>query len=101
MLASDSMATKPAAAAASAAGSRVREEVRESIGAAFSRMPMPAVTLKHSTTHSSQNCGVWIALRAETFALVISDPVLACAGSQPAGRQPARGHADEQPRPST
>ena len=29
---------------------------------------MPAVTLKHSTTQSSQNCGVRIALRAETFA---------------------------------
>ena len=27
---------------------------------------MPAVTLKQSTTHSSQNCGVRIALRAET-----------------------------------
>lgn len=38
-----------------------------SIGAAFSRMPMPAVTLKHSTTQSSQNCGVLIALFAETL----------------------------------
>jgi hypothetical protein len=32
------------------------------IGAACSRMPMPAVTLQNSTVHSSQNCGVLIAL---------------------------------------
>ena len=37
---------------------------------------MPAVTLQHSTTHSSQNCGVLIALAAVTFAVVTSG--LAC-----------------------
>lgn len=50
MLASDSSATKPAAApTATAAGVPVKKSVI--IGAAFSRMPMPAVTLQHSTTH--------------------------------------------------
>lgn len=36
------------------------------IGAAFSRMPMPAVTFMQSTTHRHQNWGVRTALRAET-----------------------------------
>ena len=52
---------------------------------------MPAVTLKHSTTQSSQNCGVRIALRADTFAAGISVSVLACAGSHPAGSQSGAG----------
>jgi hypothetical protein len=54
-------------------------------------MPIPAVTLKHSTTHSSQNCGVLIALRADTFAVVIRLPVFACSGCQPAGFQSDAG----------
>ena len=58
---------------------------------------MPAVTLKHSTTHSSQNCGVRIALRAETFAVVISVPVLALRRVPSGGPPVRRGHADEQP----
>jgi hypothetical protein len=61
------------------------------MGAARSRMPMPAVTLKQSTTHRNQNCGVLIALRADTFAVVMSEPVLACSGSQPAGFQSSAG----------
>jgi len=54
-------------------------------------MPMPAVTLKQSTTHRHQNCGVRIALRAETFAVVTN--VLDCPteGAQPAGFQPCAG----------
>jgi hypothetical protein len=52
---------------------------------------MPAVTLKQSTTQSSQNCGVLIALRAETSAVVINEPVFARAGSHPAGFQSAAG----------
>ena len=50
MFASDSSATNPAAAAG---GTGVDVSAKKSliIGAAFSRMPMPAVTLKHSTTH--------------------------------------------------
>jgi hypothetical protein len=54
-------------------------------------MPIPAVTLKHSTTHRNQNWGVRIALFADTFALVMSVPVLAESGCQPAGRQPSGG----------
>ena len=54
-------------------------------------MPIPAVTLKHSTTQSSQNWGVRIALFADTFAVVISDPVFAAPGCQPAGVQPSGG----------
>ncbi len=41
------------------------------IGDAFSRIPMPAVTLKHNTTQRHQNCGVLMALAADTFAVVI------------------------------
>ena len=50
---------------------------------------MPAVTLKQSTTQSSQNCGVLIALRAETFAVVISEPA-SCVGRVPARGPPVR-----------
>ena len=32
---------------------------------------MPAVTLVSSTTHSSQNCGVLMALSADTLPVVI------------------------------
>ena len=52
---------------------------------------MPAVTLKHSTTQSSQNCGVLMALTADTFAVVISDFASAGFGSHPAGFQPSGG----------
>ena len=59
MLASDSRPTKPAASSAS-----MSEKKSWIIGAACSRMPMPAVTLENSTTHSNQNCGVRIAVAA-------------------------------------
>ena len=52
---------------------------------------MPAVTLKHSTTHSSQNCGVLIALRAETSLSLISEPTGCAVGSRPAGFQSSAG----------
>ena len=52
MFARDSSPTNPAAAAAA------MPKPSEIIGAAFSRMPMPAVTFVNSTIHSSQNCGV-------------------------------------------
>jgi hypothetical protein len=52
-------------------------------------MPMPAVTLKQSTTQSSQNCGVRMALRADTSNLPASTPVVG--GVQPSGRQPSGG----------
>src|SRR4051794_37438407 len=90
MLASDSSATKPDAAAAVIASGVLLKKSRI-IGAAFSRMPMPAVTLKHSTIHRHQKLGVRIALRAETWLVLISAPVLLSAGDQPAGRQPSAG----------
>src|SRR5659263_744584 len=71
MLASDSTPTKPAALAAVTAGKKPRI-----IGDAFSRMPMPAVTLVNRTTHRSQNWGVLIALLALTLPPVDSDRCL-------------------------
>src|SRR5678816_3391235 len=60
------------------------------IGDAFSRMPIPADTLKQSTIHRHQNCGVRIAFFAETLALVTS--VRATVGAvHPAGFQSSRG----------
>ena len=53
---------------------------------------MPAVTLKHSTTHSSQNCGVLIALGAETLAGADQRAGLLRLGL-PARRLPAVGAA--------
>src|SRR3954451_12567517 len=85
MLVSDSSATKPAA------GAGLTLKNSTIIGDAFSRMPMPAVTLRHNTSHSSQNCGVLMALRAETLLVVISLCTVACDWSQPAGFQPSAG----------
>src|SRR5919197_2637504 len=86
MLHSDSRPTKPAAAAALTLGKK-----SWIIGAACSRMPMPAVTLQNSTVHSSQNCGVLIAFVAVTFALVIMERGPRSRGVQPSGRQPSGG----------
>jgi hypothetical protein len=86
MLQSASSPTKPAAAAAvtDAKWSWI-------IGAACSRIPMPAVTLQNRTVQSSQNCGVRIALAAVTLPVVASCPAVARSGFQPAGRQPSAG----------
>src|SRR5918998_5063108 len=54
-------------------------------------IPMPAVTLKHSTTHSSQNCGVLIAFRAETLPSLISEPTGSAVGRHPVGFQSSAG----------
>ena len=43
---------------------------------------MPAVTLRKRATHSSQNCGVRIALRTETLPVVCMGLVVALAGSK-------------------
>jgi hypothetical protein len=86
MLQSDSRPTNPAAAAALTVS-----KWSWIIGEACSRMPMPAVTLQHSTTQSSQNCGVRIALAAVTSARVIMRFSALCSGFQPAGRQPSSG----------
>ena len=48
-------------------------------------MPIPAVTLKHNTTHNSQNCGVLIALVAETWPPVTIEPAVGGTGVQPCG----------------
>ena len=53
---------------------------------------MPAVTLQKSTIHSSQNCGVRIALLAETDAVVtMALPSASSCGSQPSGVQSSAG----------
>ena len=65
MLAADSSATKPAAADTET-GVELSAKKSLIIGAAFSRMPMPAVTFIQRMTHRHQNCGVRTALRAET-----------------------------------
>jgi hypothetical protein len=86
MLQSESRPTKPAAAAAVTLGKK-----SWIIGAACSRMPMPAVTLQNRTVHSSQNCGVLIAFVAVTLQAVIIDRAARSGGVQPSGRQPSGG----------
>src|SRR6266540_3782352 len=90
MLHSESSATNPAADA-TPTGVAVLLKKSWIIGDAFSRIPMPAVTLKHSTTHRHQNCGVLIALAADTLAVVIMAVPWSVLGSQPAGFQPSAG----------
>src|SRR5215211_92722 len=86
MLHSESRPTKPAAAAA-----LTLETKSWIIGAACSRMPMPAVTLQNRTVQSIQNCGVLIAFVAVTFPAVIIERSERCGGVQPAGRQSSAG----------
>ena len=52
---------------------------------------MPAVTLQNSTVQSSQNCGVLIALAADTLAVVTSGFSSTECGSKPSGGQPSGG----------
>ena len=95
MLNSDSSPTKPPAAA-TVTLERRRPSRKKSwiIGLACSRMPMPAVTLQNSTVQSSQNCGVRIALAADTSLSVTSGFSLTSAGSKPSGCQPGGRHPD-------
>src|SRR3954453_8089855 len=92
MLNNESTPTKPAAAATATVdvplSSRKKSWI---IGLACSRMPMPAVTLQKSTTQSSQNDRVLIALAAETLAVVTSGLAATDAGSKPSGAQPSGG----------
>ena len=90
MFESESNATNPPAATA-ATGVEVPAKKSPIIGAAFSRMPMPAVTLHTSTIHRHQNCGVLTAFFAETWAVEISARVCWAAGVQPAGFQSGPG----------
>ena len=91
MLKIESSPTNPAAAAALTVEVSPTRKKSWLIGAACSRIPMPAVTLQNRTTQSSQNCGVLIALVAETLAVVTSFFCLACDGSQPSGCQSSAG----------
>src|SRR4028118_1477410 len=91
MLNRDSRPTKPAPVAASAVDVAPLRKKSWIMGEACSRMPMPAVTLQNSTVHSSQNCGVLMALFAETFSVVTRAFFLTEAGSKPAGRQSLAG----------
>src|SRR5436309_3086757 len=96
MLNSESRPTKPAAAAAATAEVVPLRKKSWIIGLACSRMPMPAVTLQKSTTHSSQNCGVRIALAADTLSVVTSAFCLTVEGSQPAGFPVVGGDPDDE-----
>src|SRR4051794_41400996 len=86
MLHSDSRPTNPAAAAALTLGKK-----SWIIGAACSRMPMPAVTLQNRTVQSSQNCGVLIAFVAVTFPPQIIERAPRALGVPPPGCQPPAG----------
>src|SRR5919202_6812868 len=86
MLHSDSRPTKPAAAAALTLGKK-----SWIIGAACSRMPIPAVTLQNSAVQTSQNCGVLMELAAETLSVVTRAFFLTEDGSKPSGRQSSAG----------
>src|ERR1700716_491562 len=84
MCVSESRATNPAAAdAATGVGVCLKKSVI--IGDAFPRIPMPAVTLKHSTTHRHQNCGVLMALAAETLTAETTFPWSIGGSHPPAG----------------
>src|SRR6478609_8207297 len=83
MLQIESSPTKPAAAAGSTLDSPPERKKSWIIGAACSRMPMPAVTLQNSTTHSSQNCGVLTALAALTLSVVTRVRDRTVLGSKP------------------
>src|SRR5918994_1962505 len=92
MLNRDSRPTNPAAAVTATAEVAPSRKKSWIIGEACSRMPIPAVTLQNSTIHSSQNCLVLTALRAETLSVVTRAFFLTDAGSKPAGRQPSAGN---------
>ncbi len=56
------------------------------IADAWPSTPIPAVTLKQSTTQSSQNCCVLMASPGCTLCRVMSEPALSFGGAKPAGR---------------
>src|SRR5690606_8467758 len=91
MLNSDRNATKPAAVAGATDEVPPSRKKSCSIGAACSRMPMPAVTLQNSTVHRNQNCGVRIAFAADTFAVETSGRAAMALASKPGGVQPGAG----------
>ena len=60
-------------------------------GEAIERIPIPAVTFRHNTAHSSQNCFVRQATSRATFLSVTSAFCVVAVGCQPAGFQPSAG----------
>src|ERR1700754_598784 len=86
MLPNDSRATNPAAAEADTGADECAKK-SVIIGAARSRMPMPAVTFMHSTIHRHQNCGVARADFADTCTVPAG---LVSAGTAAAGLRSAR-----------
>ena len=60
------------------------------IGDAIPITPIPALTLRQSTAHSSQNCGVFHARSTCTCRVVIM-PLCRTGGIQPAGFQSGGG----------
>ena len=105
MLKSEIRPTKPAATAAASFFCSVVELIESetcgapisappnvscSIGEAAPMMPIPADTLRHSTSHRHQNCGVLCAFCRCTLLDVIM-ALLLDGGVQPSGRQPAGG----------
>src|SRR3712207_6227902 len=91
MLNSDNTPTKPAAVAGRTVEVSPVRKKSWIIGEACSRMPMPAVTLQKRTVHSSQNCGVLIALAAETLSVVTRAFFFTEDGSKPTGFQSSAG----------
>ena len=91
MLHSDRKPTNPAAAAAATVDFSPSRKKSWIIGAACSRMPMPAVTLQNRTVQSSQNCGVLTALAADTLSVVTRALDSTVVGSKPRGRHPSAG----------
>ena len=79
--------TKPAAALG------VMRSLKTSwiIADAWPRTPIPAVTLKQSTTHSSQNCGVLIASPGVTLCCVMRVFAFSAAAPSPPASSPRRG----------
>ena len=105
MLKSDSSAVKPPATAAMAAswvlssspylaGRSISAPPNTSCsrGEAMPITPMPALTFMHSTSHTSQNCGMPQTFFTCTWRCVIM-ALLVCAGGgvQPSGFQPDGG----------
>jgi hypothetical protein len=63
-----------------------------SIGLAMPITPMPALTFMHSTSHTSQNCGMPQTFFTCTWRCVIMALLVSAAGGvQPAGFQPVGG----------
>ncbi len=62
-----------------------------SIGEAMPMMPIPALTLRHRTAHSSQNWGILWTASMWTWPWVIMPSFFLAGGVQPAGVQPAGG----------